>query len=164
MATVTTIQTRVDTAANWASANPVPGAGEMCIEFDSLTAPTIVKIKSGNGTIAYNSLPYSASAVVAATTTVSGIVELATALETTTGTDTVRAVTPAGLQAVVTAITATRPAWVYYNTSTNLWPAVTDPNPVVWVSEVIGVTAPPLGARPGRIQRDLVFIPSAQTP
>lgn len=43
-----------------------------------------------------------ASAVGAASTTASGIVELATTAETTTGTDAVRAVTPAGLMAVST--------------------------------------------------------------
>lgn len=40
------------------------------------------------------------SATVDASTTVKGIVELATTAETTTGTDTVRAVTPAGVKAV----------------------------------------------------------------
>lgn len=41
----------------------------------------------------------------AATTTAAGIVELATTAETTTGTDTVRAVTPAGVKAVRDALT-----------------------------------------------------------
>jgi hypothetical protein len=45
---------------------------------------------------------YVLGSVVAATTSVSGIVELATSAETITGTDTVRAVTPAGLAAVTT--------------------------------------------------------------
>jgi hypothetical protein len=46
----------------------------------------------------------SASGTANASDTVAGIVELATVLETTTGTDATRAVTPAGLQAVRVAL------------------------------------------------------------
>lgn len=49
------------------------------------------------------------AAMNAATATVSGIVELATTAEATTGTDTVRAVTPAGLKAAVDALVAAAP-------------------------------------------------------
>lgn len=49
------------------------------------------------------------AAVNAATATVSGIVELATTTEATTGTDTVRAVTPAGLKAAIDALIASAP-------------------------------------------------------
>lgn len=45
-------------------------------------------------------------AVVDASTTAKGVVELATASETTTGTDTARAVTPAGVKAVADALSA----------------------------------------------------------
>lgn len=47
--------------------------------------------------------------VAAATTTAQGIVELATTTETTTGTDTVRAVTPAGVKAAVDALVNAAP-------------------------------------------------------
>ncbi len=45
----------------------------------------------------------------AATSTAQGIVELATTAETTTGTDTTRAVTPAGVQAAIDALVASAP-------------------------------------------------------
>lgn len=57
---------------------------------------------SGGGTLAAD-LTLS---VTASSTTASGVVELATNAETQTGTDTVRAVTPAGLQSKVTSETA----------------------------------------------------------
>lgn len=46
------------------------------------------------------------SLLTASSTTVQGIVELATSTETTTGTDTVRATTPAGVKAAIDAATA----------------------------------------------------------
>lgn len=49
------------------------------------------------------------SGVAAATDTVAGIVELATTAETTTGTDTSRAVTPAGVKAAIDALVAAAP-------------------------------------------------------
>lgn len=52
----------------------------------------------------------SAASTDAATTTGSGLVELATATETTTGTDTARAVTPAGLASTLAATTASTTA------------------------------------------------------
>jgi hypothetical protein len=45
------IQLRRDTAANWASVNPIPADGEICID------KTNNKIKIGNGTSHYNDLP-----------------------------------------------------------------------------------------------------------
>lgn len=49
------IQQRRDTAVNWASANPVLAQAEMGLETDTL------KIKFGNGILAWNSLPYYSS-------------------------------------------------------------------------------------------------------
>tara|TARA_B110000438_G_scaffold62609_2_gene63088 strand:- start:1936 stop:3828 length:1893 start_codon:yes stop_codon:yes gene_type:complete len=57
-----------------------------------------------------NAVEAGATAEVAATTTTAGIVELATNAETTTGTDTARAVTPAGVQAAVDSILDGAPA------------------------------------------------------
>lgn len=54
----------------------------------TLTADRIYTLPDASGTLAFNT---------AASSTVSGLVELATAAETTTGTDAVRAVTPDGL-------------------------------------------------------------------
>lgn len=48
----TLIQLRRDLAANWTTANPVLGQGEMALETDTGNA------KMGNGTTAWNSLPY----------------------------------------------------------------------------------------------------------
>lgn len=49
---MTKIQLRRDTAANWSTNNPTPSAGEPCFETDT------GKLKIGDGTTAYNSLPY----------------------------------------------------------------------------------------------------------
>lgn len=49
---MTKIQVRRDTASNWTSNNPTPASGEMCYETDT------GKLKIGNGTTPYNSLPY----------------------------------------------------------------------------------------------------------
>ncbi len=48
----TNIQTRKGTAASWASSNPVLAAGEPGFETDTK------KLKIGDGTTAWNSLPY----------------------------------------------------------------------------------------------------------
>jgi hypothetical protein len=48
----TTIKTRVDTAANWASANPTLALGEQGIESDTF------RVKFGTGATAWNSLSY----------------------------------------------------------------------------------------------------------
>ncbi len=48
----TVIQLRNDTAANWASSNPVLALGEMGLETDTN------KFKFGDGSTAWNSLPY----------------------------------------------------------------------------------------------------------
>ncbi len=41
------IQSRRDTASNWTNTNPVPHAGEICVETDTL------KVKVGNGSTAW---------------------------------------------------------------------------------------------------------------
>ncbi len=46
------LRLRHDTAANWTSRNPVLLAGEVGVETDTN------KVKVGNGTTAWNSLPY----------------------------------------------------------------------------------------------------------
>jgi hypothetical protein len=59
MADVITFQRfwmRRDTAANWTSANPVLAAGEIGVELQ--TVPDAHKMKIGDGTTAWNSLPY----------------------------------------------------------------------------------------------------------
>lgn len=56
------IQLRHDTAANWTSANPTMAQGEVGTETDT------AKIKIGNGSTAWNSLPY-----VAAVSTIGGL-------------------------------------------------------------------------------------------
>jgi hypothetical protein len=55
MAVVTQIQVRRGTAAQWTSANPTLAAGELGFETDTN------KIKCGNGSTAWNSLPYLAA-------------------------------------------------------------------------------------------------------
>lgn len=49
---MTKIQLRRDTSSNWNTANPTPASGEPCFETDT------GKLKIGDGTTAYNSLPY----------------------------------------------------------------------------------------------------------
>jgi hypothetical protein len=53
MAVQTTIKLRRDTAANWASVNPVLSAGEQGLETDTN------RLKVGNGTASWNSIGYS---------------------------------------------------------------------------------------------------------
>lgn len=55
MAVVTQIQIRRGTASEWTSANPILASGELGAETDTN------KIKCGNGSTAWNSLPYIAS-------------------------------------------------------------------------------------------------------
>jgi len=52
------IQLRRDTATNWSSANPVLLEGELGIEIDA----TRNRIKIGDGSTAWNDLPYSLDA------------------------------------------------------------------------------------------------------
>lgn len=52
MASLVQIQVRRDTAANWATADPVLALGEPAYETDTR------KLKFGNGVTNYNSLPY----------------------------------------------------------------------------------------------------------
>lgn len=47
---------RIDTASNWSSANPILESGEVAYELDSDNLPG--KYKVGNGTTAWNDLPY----------------------------------------------------------------------------------------------------------
>lgn len=56
-----TIQLRADTAANWASSNPILKSNELGIETDSFTTSggvRLYKCKLGDETTAWNSLPY----------------------------------------------------------------------------------------------------------
>lgn len=46
------IQSRIDTAANWSAKNPVLLEGEIGIESDTC------RLKAGDGTTAWNTLPY----------------------------------------------------------------------------------------------------------
>lgn len=46
------VKTRIDTAANWQSVNPILLAGELGIESDTH------RMKAGDGTTAWSSLPY----------------------------------------------------------------------------------------------------------
>ena len=82
----------------------------------------IVVVDNGTGTIVVNSpgLTNIGSDIPDASTTVKGVVELATSAETTTGTDTVRATTPAGVKAVADLkqnLDATLTALSAYNTN-----------------------------------------------
>lgn len=58
----TRITVRVDTKANWLSADPVLLLGELALEFDPSpeTNSYQVKIKAGDGTHVYSALPYTA--------------------------------------------------------------------------------------------------------
>lgn len=62
----TVIQLRRDTAANWASTNPVLASGEAGLETDTN------KTKYGNGSTAWNSLAYSASGLKVSDTAPTG--------------------------------------------------------------------------------------------
>jgi len=63
---------------------------------------TPIQVISGKGWVKASTLGGGGSSVSNATTTAAGIVELATTAEAQAGTDTVRAVTPAGLSAAIT--------------------------------------------------------------
>ncbi len=47
---------RIDTASNWSSVNPILESGEIAYELDPDGLPG--KYKVGNGTTAWNNLPY----------------------------------------------------------------------------------------------------------
>lgn len=55
--TATKIQLRRDTATNWTNANPTLSSGEPAYETDT------GKLKYGDGTTAWGSLPYASSGV-----------------------------------------------------------------------------------------------------
>lgn len=84
------IQLRDDSSANWTANNPTLAVGEVGYETDTGL------FKIGDGSTAWTSLGYKNPA---ASTTVAGLVELATDAEVATGTDTARAVTPASVAA-----------------------------------------------------------------
>lgn len=78
------------------------GAGTATITPTTSTlngAATLVLPSGGNAYIVSDGTNYSAVSVVAASETALGIIELATTAEVTAGTDTTRAVTPAGISA-----------------------------------------------------------------
>lgn len=69
---MTTIKFRRDTSANWTSVNPIPAQGEPCYETDT------GKLKIGNGSDSYTTLPYvsdggAANLPIASTTTLGAI-------------------------------------------------------------------------------------------
>lgn len=149
----TRIQLRHDNAAAWTAANPVLAAGEAGVETDT------ARVKFGDGTTAWTSLSYAVGSsegggsVVDATTSVKGIVELATTAETTTGTDTVRAVTPAGVKAVAdtrAALTATE-ATVYHDGTAGGGTRPTGYTRVRWVNPVGTAYARPTNMAAGDI-------------
>jgi len=80
MATV--IQVRRGTAAQWTATNPILGDGELALEKDTQ------KLKIGNGTTAWNSLPYAYTFVLVAdgNETTKGLYEEATLAEMLAGT------------------------------------------------------------------------------
>lgn len=102
----------------------VPGASDA-----TTSAKGIVQLAGDLGGTA------AAPTVVASSTTVSGKVELATTAETTTGTDTVRAVTPAGVQ-------ATRGLYVGTNaqTGTSYTPVLTDQGKLVTLNNAAAIS------------------------
>jgi hypothetical protein len=63
----TRIQLRRDTAANWTSVNPVLSSAEVGVESDTL------RMKVGNGSSAWNALPYSAAGTATSATTATNI-------------------------------------------------------------------------------------------
>ena len=80
--------------------------------------------------------------VPAASLTAAGKVELATTAETTTGTDAIRAVTPAGVAAAIAASGGTLPFAYYNGTSWGTRPSVS--TPVTWYSTAYpGAPEPP---------------------
>lgn len=72
------IQLRRDTTANWTAANPILALAEIGVETDT----TPVKLKIGNGSSAWNSLPY----LVTSATVVNGSVTNANLTDVSTAT------------------------------------------------------------------------------
>jgi hypothetical protein len=135
------IQFRRNTAAAAATSNRVLAAGEPGFETDTNT------LKIGDGTTAWNDLdPVSGGDPADASETVKGIVELATTAETTTGTDTVRAVTPAGVKAAIDALIAAAPGAL--DTLNELAAALgDDPNFATTVTNALAAKAPLAGSK-----------------
>ena len=100
----------------WVVVNGTSGAHIITAKTAAGTGVTCVQSGAtyiyGDGT---NIASLSAQSIPNASTTVAGIVELATSAETITGTDTVRAVTPAGLAAATAADSRRAKAWVNFN-------------------------------------------------
>ncbi|MFM1966814.1 MAG: hypothetical protein RL134_2539 [Actinomycetota bacterium] len=71
------IRSRRDTAANWATNNPVLGVGEIGIEIDVAAPATAPKLKVGNGVTAWNTLPYLAAAAAGALLAANNLSDLA---------------------------------------------------------------------------------------
>lgn len=80
MAVVTAIQLRRGTAAQWTSANPVLSAGEQGWESDTN------KVKIGNGSTAWASLPYAITGASGTVTSITAGTGLSGGTITTTGT------------------------------------------------------------------------------
>lgn len=80
MAVVTAIQLRRGTAAQWTSANPVLSAGEQGWESDTN------KVKIGNGSTAWASLPYAITGANGTVTSITAGTGLSGGTITTTGT------------------------------------------------------------------------------
>lgn len=94
-------QTQAEADARYLTESAARAASVAAVEAEATVEPTgqwdFDKAPTVNGV----ALGAGGGSVPDATTTVKGIVELATTAETTTGTDTVRAVTPAGVKAVL---------------------------------------------------------------
>lgn len=74
------LQHKRDTIANWASGNPILLAGQIGIETDGLT--TTPKFKIGDGTTAWNSLPYATSSGGGTWGSITGTLSAQTDLQT----------------------------------------------------------------------------------
>lgn len=120
------IRFRRGSTGAWAVANPVLAAGEPGFATDTYV------LKVGNGVNAWDTLPTlgggGSGSGGDATTTVKGIVELATNAEAATGTDTVRALTPANVKPLLDAKapvpTGSPAAGKYVDGGTGAWTAL----------------------------------------
>lgn len=99
----TVILTSGTSAASWSNTYISSGAG----------TGTVTSVTCGTGMTGGTFTTTGTCDNVAATTTASGISELATSAETITGTDTVRATTPAGVAAAIAAVSAYPPGTLY---------------------------------------------------
>ena len=95
-----TLTPTADPEAAWWAALEAAITGGIALPAGGTTGQALVKTSSADGAVAWGDV-----AVSAASTTAQGIVELATTTEATTGTDTSRAVTPAGVKAAMASLT-----------------------------------------------------------